>query len=123
MPLRKRQYTVIIQPEKHHIHKNGGTSMEGPIQLTLNTLIPRPYTKSGCFFNTPALRPKLLLISYLNCLTFETINILNKGEKTRYLLICDTRKILRVKWIAVANRLQTTYGGGLAKSELNSHCS
>ena len=50
-------------------------------------------------------------------------NISNNGERKLVIYyICDTRKISRDKWIAEANRLQTTYGGGLTESALNSHC-
>ena len=70
-------------------------------------------SQSGCIFGTLALlhlAPRRALEQY------------QKGQKTRCLLIHDTRKNSRDKWIMVANRLQTTYGGGLAESELNSHC-
>ena len=61
--------------------------------------------KSGCVFGTPApthLAPSRALEQY------------QTGQKTCYLIIHDIHKISCDKWIMVANRLQTIYGGGLA---------
>ena len=74
--------------------------------------------------NTPQSGCILLrvVVSLVLQLSFILHLVAHSNKKTRYLLIHDMRENSRDKWIMVANRLQTTYGGGLAESELNSHC-
>ena len=84
----------------------------GAIQSTLNAFLAPYADKSSRFFSTPA-----------STHLARRLDISNNGErKLAIYYIHDMCKISRDKWIVVANWLQTTYGGGLAESTLNSHC-